>query len=94
MGSIFLATRHRLPICAGVTSWSMTGAFINGVASWMIDRFHRLPFPPFRCYSFPSTILLTMPALFPVDEFHGALFIATVLSSMCISLSVKHCPET
>ncbi|KAH8983443.1 hypothetical protein EDB92DRAFT_1890617 [Lactarius akahatsu] len=87
MGSIFLAIRHRLPICAGATSLPMTGASINGAASWMVDRFHRLPFPPLRCYSFPSIILLTMPALFPVDDFHGALFIATVLSSIIYGIT-------
>ncbi|KAH9165707.1 hypothetical protein EDB89DRAFT_274975 [Lactarius sanguifluus] len=65
----------------------MTWAFINGAASWMIDRFHRLPFPPFRCCSFSSTVLLTMPALIPVDDVHGALLIAAVLSSIIYGIT-------
>ncbi|KAH9164263.1 hypothetical protein EDB89DRAFT_438295 [Lactarius sanguifluus] len=31
---------------------------------------------------FPSTVAPTMPALIPVDDVHGALLIATVLSSI------------
>ncbi|KAI9435954.1 hypothetical protein H4582DRAFT_491935 [Lactarius indigo] len=60
--------------------------FINGVTRWVIDRFHQSPPPPSiiiqKTYSFAPTIVLTMPALFPVDDFHGDLLIATVLSSI------------
>ncbi|KAH9027012.1 hypothetical protein EDB85DRAFT_152020 [Lactarius pseudohatsudake] len=63
-------------------SWPMTEAFINSAATWVIDsdRFHRLSL--FHYYTFPSTVVPTMPALIPVDEFHGALLIAAILSSI------------
>ncbi|KAH9021683.1 hypothetical protein EDB83DRAFT_2679263 [Lactarius deliciosus] len=53
----------------------------------MIDHFHRLPFLPFRCCSFSSTVSLTMPALIPVDDVHGALLIAAVLSSIIYGIT-------
>ncbi|KAI9453095.1 hypothetical protein BJY52DRAFT_866112 [Lactarius psammicola] len=66
---------HRLPIYVG----AMTKVFINGPATWVIDRSHRLPFPPFRCCRF---LLFAMPALIPLHNTLGALFIGTVLSSI------------
>ncbi|KAI9437252.1 hypothetical protein H4582DRAFT_336961 [Lactarius indigo] len=56
----------------------MTEALINGETDPLpLAAFLSLPL-----LSFVSIVVLTMPALIPVDDIHGALLIATVLSSI------------
>ena len=57
----------------------------HGAAAGERNRLLPLIFLP---NSILSWFLSTMPALIPVDNTLGALFIGTVLSSMCVSLSV------